>query len=47
MYAEGGCIKLIILLDTPPLFELSLLHYLQTRIYFFSSFCLFSLLMTE
>jgi hypothetical protein len=23
MYAEGGCIKLLILLDTPPLLELS------------------------
>lgn len=23
MYAEGGCIKLIILLDTPPLLDLA------------------------
>lgn len=42
-----GCIKLLILLDTPPLLELSVVALPATRIYFFTSFCLFSFLMTE
>lgn len=46
MYAEGG-IKLIILLDTPPLLDLAVVALPANKIYFFSSFCLFSLLMTE